>query len=139
MIKPVARMVAMALECELEARGVEREVLVCGTRLQEETGRFTGRVLGDANYGEAKRRAIGVVARSMQIDLAESHAYGNSRHDRPMLNAVGHAHAVNPGKELASTANLHDWAIWHWHQEKKFASEKLMRDRVKVQWMGTQP
>jgi len=137
MVKPLARMVAMALECELEARGLEREVLVSATRLEEGAGRFTGRVLGEANYGEAKRRAMEVVARAMQINLRESHAYGNTLLDRAMLYAVGHAHAVNPGKELAATANLRDWAIWHWHQEKKFDSENSLRDRVKLQTIGT--
>jgi HAD superfamily hydrolase (TIGR01490 family) len=137
MVKPLARMVAMALECELEARGVERDVLVSATRLEERGGIFTGSVLGEANYGEAKRRAMEVVARAMQINLRESHAYGNTLLDRAMLYAVGHAHAVNPGKELAATANLRDWAIWHWHQEKKFDSENSLRDRVKLQTIGT--
>ena len=137
MVKPLARMVAMALECELEARGMEREVLVSATRLEESRAVFTGKVLGEANFGEAKRRAMEVVARAMQINLRESHAYGNTLLDRPMLYAVGHAHAVNPGKELANAANLRDWAIWHWHQEKKFASENLLKDKVKLQTIGT--
>jgi len=137
MVKPLARIVAMALECELEARGLEREVLVSATRLEEHGGVFTGRLVGEANYGEAKKRAMEVVARAMQINLRESHAYGNGLLDRPMLDAVGHAHAVNPGKELADTANLRDWAIWHWHSEKKFVSESRRKDKVKLQTIGT--
>jgi HAD superfamily phosphoserine phosphatase-like hydrolase len=137
MVKPLARRVAMALECELEARGLEREVLVSATRLEERAGAFTGCVLGEANYGEAKRRAMEVVARAMQINLRESHAYGNTLLDRQMLDAVGHGHAVNPGKELAETANLRDWAIWHWHSEKNFASENSLKDKVKLQTIGT--
>jgi HAD superfamily phosphoserine phosphatase-like hydrolase len=137
MVKPLARMVAMALECELEARGVERDVLVSATRLEERDGIFTGRVLGEANFGEAKRKAMKVVARAMQINLRESHAYGNTLHDRPMLEAVGHGHAVNPGKQLADTANLRDWAIWHWHHEKKFSSDNAFKEKVKLQTIGT--
>ena len=139
MVKPLARIVAMALECELEARGVERDALVSATRLEERDGVFTGRVLGEANYGEAKRRAMEVLARAMQINLRESHAYGNTLLDRPMLDAVGHGHAVNPGKELAGTANLRDWPIWHWHSEKKFASENSLKEKVKLQTIGTHP
>jgi len=139
MVKPLARMVAMALECELEARGVEREVLVSVTRLEERDGIFSGRVVGEANYGEAKRRAMEVVARAMQINLRESHAYGNTLLDRPMLDAVGHGHAVNPGRELADTANLRDWAIWHWHQEKEFVSKNSLKEKVKFQTIGTHP
>jgi len=137
MVKPLARMAATALECELEARGVERDVLVSATRLEERGGVFTGQVAGEANYGEAKRRAMEVVARAMQIQLRESHAYGNTLLDRPMLDAVGHGHAVNPGKELADTANLRDWAIWHWHQEKKLDSDHALKEKVKLQTIGT--
>ena len=137
MVKPLARMVAMALECELEARGVERDVLVSATRLEERAGAFTGRVLGDANYGEAKKKAMEVLARAMQINLRESHAYGNTLLDRPMLDAAGHGHAVNPGMELADTAMWRDWAIWHWRQEKKFGSESSLKDKVKLQTIRT--
>jgi HAD superfamily hydrolase (TIGR01490 family) len=139
MVKPLARMVSMALECELEARGVERDVLVSATRLEERDGVFSGRVLGDANFGEAKRRSMEVVARAMQVNLRESHAYGNTLLDRPMLDAVGHGHAVNPGKELADTANLRDWAIWHWHLEKKLVPENSLKEKVKLQTIGTHP
>ncbi|HXH66779.1 MAG TPA: HAD-IB family phosphatase [Candidatus Limnocylindrales bacterium] len=137
MVKPLARIVAMALECELEARGLERNVLVSATRLEERSGLLTGHVLGEANYGEAKRSAMEVLARAMQINLRESHAYGNSLLDRPMLDAVGHGHAVNPGRELADTANLRDWAIWHWHHEKKFASDNTHKEKTKLQTIGT--
>jgi len=139
MIKPLARVAAMALECELEARGVEQEVFVSATRLEEHNGIFTGRVLGEANFGETKRKAIGVFARAMQIDLRESHAYGNTWRDRPMLEAVGHAHAVNPGREFAQLANLCDWAIWHWHHEKKFAGKDSLKEKTKLQTIGTHP
>src|SRR6516225_8318167 len=97
MVKPLARMVAMALECE---------VLVSATRLEERSGVFTGKVVGEANFGETKRRSIATFARAMKINLRESHAYGNTLRDRPMLETVGYAHTVNPGKELAHLANL---------------------------------
>ena len=119
MIKPLARVVAMALECELEARGLEIEVFVSATRLEERAEIFTGRVLGEANFGEAKRKAAVTFARAMQIQLHESHAYGNTLRDQAMLETVGHAHAVNPGREFAQLANLCDWAIWHWHHETR--------------------
>lgn len=139
MIKPLARVVAMALECELEAHGLECEVFVCGTRLEERGGIFTGRVLGEANFGEAKRRAIATFARAMQIHLRESHAYGNTLRDQPMLETVGHAHAVNPGREFAQLANLCDWAIWHWHHEKKGAANDSLKEKIKLQTIGTHP
>lgn len=139
MIKPLARVAAIALECELEARGLECEVFVCATRIEERGGIFTGRVLGEANFGEAKRRAMATFARAMQIHLRESHAYGNTLRDQPMLETVGYAHAVNPGREFAQLANLRDWAIWHWHHEKKCAAGNSLKEKIKLQTIGTHP
>jgi phosphoserine phosphatase len=136
-IKPLARLVAVALECELEAGGSECEVLLSATRVEESEGYLTGRILGEANYGEAKRRALLVLARAMQIDVRESHAYGNTLRDRAMLEAVGHAHAVNPGKEFAQLANLRDWPIWHWHHEQPASARNSSKKKEKLQMIGT--
>jgi len=118
MPEPLARMVARAMECELEARGVGSELLVCATRMEERYGKWTGRLQGKAMYGEEKSCAVKRVAQEQRIDLRGSHAYGNALLDRPMLAAVGHAHVVNPGRDLAAVANERDWEIWHWHVEK---------------------
>ncbi len=137
MVMPVALIVAMALECELEARGIEKRILVSATRLEERDGVFTGSIIGDVNFGEAKRRAITVVAQAMQFSLRGSHAYGNTMRDVPLLEAVGRSHVVNPGKELARVANQCDWAIWHWHREKQPSSGSALKERVKFQMIGT--
>jgi HAD superfamily hydrolase (TIGR01490 family) len=128
----LARMVARAMECELEARGVGSELLICATRMEERNGKWTGRLLGEAMYGEEKSRAMKRLAQERRIDLRSSHAYGNALLDRSMLAAVGHAHAVNPGRDLAAVANQCDWEIWHWHVEKSMAqrmplAEPMMR------------
>jgi phosphoserine phosphatase len=94
-------------------------------------------LIGEANIGEAKRRAMATLAAAMQIELRQSHAYGNTTRDVPMLKAVGRAHAVNPGKDLARIANELDWAIWHWHVEKKPASGQLVKEKAKFQMIGT--
>jgi putative phosphoserine phosphatase / 1-acylglycerol-3-phosphate O-acyltransferase len=117
-LEPLAQMAASALECELEARGVETKIQVCAAALEVRHGLWTGKLLGPAMYGAAKSDALRVFARSKNISLRDSHAYGNSVSDGHMLGAVGHAHAVNPGKDLASLANLYDWPVWHWHNEK---------------------
>jgi HAD superfamily hydrolase (TIGR01490 family) len=118
MPEPLARMVARALECELESRGVGSKVLACATRMEERDGRWTGRLLGEAMYGEEKFRAVKCIAQEHRIELTGSHAYGNTLLDRQMLAAVGHAHVVNPARDLAAAANQCDWEIWHWHVEK---------------------
>ena len=121
---PLARLAAMALECELEAQGLRIQPWICATQLAEKHGRWTGFVTGEANWGPAKVRAIENLAQNAKLDLRESHAYGNSPLDGHLLSAVGHAHAVNPGKPLAALANENDWPIWHWHIEKRFITKE---------------
>jgi fatty acyl-CoA reductase len=123
-LEPLARLAATALECELEARGVAVRLKVCATRLEEERGRWTGYVEGEALFGEAKARALEKLARDEQVDLRQCHGYGNSLTDRHYLSAVGHGHAVNAGRDIAVVANEKDWAIWHWHLEKKVEAKE---------------
>jgi HAD superfamily hydrolase (TIGR01490 family) len=117
-LEPLAQIAATALECELEARGVEMHIDLCATRLEEKYGRWTGYLLSAATYGEVKRTAITQYALHRSVDLRDSHAYGNTTLDRYMLAAVGHAHVVNPNKQLAALAKLYDWPVCHWHLEK---------------------
>jgi hypothetical protein len=44
-----------------------------------------------------------------------------------MLCAVGHAHAVNPGKELAALAKGNDWPVWQWHLPRETGSKASAR------------
>ncbi|HKI11471.1 MAG TPA: HAD-IB family hydrolase [Candidatus Acidoferrum sp.] len=118
MPEALARMVARALECELESQGAASQVFVCATPMEERNGRWTGRLLGEAMYGYEKFRAVKRIAQERRIELRGSHAYGNTLLDRPMLATVGHAHVVNPGRNLAAVANQCDWEIWHWHVER---------------------
>jgi len=130
MPEPLARMVARAMECELEARGIGGELLLCATRMEERGGKWTGRLLDEAVYGEEKFRAVRRVAQEHQIDLRSSHAYGNALLDRPMLAAVGHAHVVNPGRDLAAVANQCNWEIRRWHVEKCIGQEMPLAETM---------
>ena len=121
-LEPLAQLAASALECELEARGLAVQVHVLATRLEQQRGHWTGRLTSEALYGAAKARAVAALAQRQSWDLTASHAYGNLRFDRDFLCAVGHGHAVNPGRELAAIANEKDWPIWHWQQQKKFVT-----------------
>ena len=51
------------------------------------------------------------VAVELDIDLADCHAYSDSITDVPMLEAVGHPHAVNPDRELRRVAEQREWDI----------------------------
>jgi HAD superfamily hydrolase (TIGR01490 family) len=115
-LEPLANLAATALACELEARGQPFQPLICATRLKEHRGRWTGDLDGPALYGPAKARAIEGLAQRESLDLRQSYAYGDSLLDRYFLFTVGHAHAVNPGRELAAVANQRNWPIGHWCQ-----------------------
>ena len=131
-LEPLARLAAMALECELEARGINVQPWVCATQLAEYRGRWTGRLVGEAVHGPAKVRTLETLARHEQFDLRQSHAYGNSWLDHCLLCSVGHAHAVNPGKSLAALANEKDWPIWHWYLEKKIAAKDQRQSNPEI-------
>jgi phosphoserine phosphatase len=123
-LEPLARLAAVALECELESHGRRIQPWICATQLAERHGRWTGFLTGKAMWGPAKARAIENLAQNAKLDLRQSHAYGNSPLDGQLLCAVGHAHAVNPGKALAALANENDWPIRHWHIEKRFTAKE---------------
>jgi phosphoserine phosphatase len=132
-LEELARLAACALECELEARGVQARLRVCATQLAEKRGEWTGYLIGEVMSGPAKAHALEAFARQETVKLRQCHGYGNSLLDRQLLCAVGHGHAVNPGKDLAALANEKDWPIWHWHVEKKLDSGEIARLAVGIQ------
>jgi phosphoserine phosphatase len=84
--------------------------IVVATRLEEVDGRYTGEIDFYA-YAEEKARAIEDLAQQRGYDLATSFGYSDSVTDVPMLEAVGHPHAVNPDKELRKVAQGNGWPV----------------------------
>jgi alcohol-forming fatty acyl-CoA reductase len=123
-LEPLADLAATALACELEARGLDFRPLICATRLKVQRGRWTGDLDGPALCGPAKAHAVEALAQREKLDLRQSHAYADSFLDRYFLFIVGHAHTVNPGRELAAVANKKNWPIWHWCQPQTKNSER---------------
>ena len=83
---------------------------VIATRMEIVDGRYSGAIEYYA-YAEEKARAIRELAEERGYDLERSYAYSDSVTDVPMLEAVGHAYAVNPDKELRRAATAHDWPV----------------------------
>jgi HAD superfamily hydrolase (TIGR01490 family) len=84
---------------------------VIATRAKvDDEGRYKGE-LEFYSYAEGKREAILAEAEQQGIDLSASYAYSDSMTDLPMLEAVGHPHAVNPDKELRKIAEERGWPI----------------------------
>ena len=77
-------------------------------------GCFTGELDGPPVGEEEKARLVRRFAEANAIDLSKSHAYGDSIADLPMLETVGHPHAVNPDKALAKAAAARNWPVHRW-------------------------
>ncbi|MBA9055019.1 HAD superfamily hydrolase (TIGR01490 family) [Streptomyces costaricanus] len=75
-----------------------------------EDGCFTGEVEYYA-YGPTKAEAIRELAASEGYDLDRCFAYSDSATDLPMLQAVGHPHAVNPDRALRREAVARNWPV----------------------------
>ncbi|TVL92196.1 HAD family phosphatase [Streptomyces sp. SAJ15] len=90
-----------------ELLGADR---VIATRMVVEDGVFTGEVEYYA-YGPTKAEAIAELAETEGYDLARCYAYSDSVTDIPMLESVGHPHAVNPDRALRREAIARDWPV----------------------------
>jgi HAD superfamily hydrolase (TIGR01490 family) len=116
-LEMLAGRAARLLEAELLGHGLTSKIRVCATRLEEKKERWTGRIVGEAMFGEAKARAIGRIAAEADLDLQRCFAYGDSSSDQWMLEAVGKPAAINPSNDLARIARRKDWAVLLWDQK----------------------
>jgi phosphoserine phosphatase len=82
-----------------------------GTKSAIEDGIYTGQLDGPFCYGAGKVEAMRTLAKWEGLDLAQCWAYSDSISDLPMLQAVGHAVAVNPDGKLTRAANDNNWPI----------------------------
>jgi HAD superfamily hydrolase (TIGR01490 family) len=83
---------------------------VIATRMVQRDGRYTGDIEFYA-YAGNKAAAIRELADECAYDLDASYGYSDSVTDLPMLEAVGHPHAVNPDRLLRRTANERGWPV----------------------------
>jgi len=124
-LEPLAMEVGLAVTMLLAVRGVAVTVAVCATQLEESGGRWTGRIAGEAMFGEAKAREVRRIIRENKFDAGQCYAYGDSWSDRAMLAAVGRASAVNPSRRLARVARKKEWAVLAWAAEKSSTRSSL--------------
>lgn len=98
----LAQVVAEALEMT-EAIGTRAEL--------DDSGYYTGRLVGDVLHGPAKAEAVLKIAAERDIDLEYCDAYSDSINDLPLLDSVGNPHAVNPDRELRRIALARGWPV----------------------------
>jgi HAD superfamily phosphoserine phosphatase-like hydrolase len=119
-LEPLAKRTACELEAVLCESGLATKIWVCATRLEESAGSWTGQIVGEAMFGEAKARAVRRIAAEENLDLWRCFAYGDSSSDKWMLDAIGRPAAVNPSNDLARIARRNEWAVLRWGKEKNF-------------------
>jgi HAD superfamily hydrolase (TIGR01490 family) len=90
-----------------EMLGADR---VVATRMRAADGAYTGDIEFYA-YAENKAVALRELADRHGYDLTASYAYSDSFTDLPMLEAVGHPHAVNPDRALRREAVAREWPV----------------------------
>lgn len=90
-----------------ELLGADR---VVATRMVAQDGLYTGEIAFYA-YGEHKASAVRELAEQEGYDLARCYAYSDSVTDLPMLEEVGHPHAVNPDRALRKEALSREWPV----------------------------
>ena len=125
-LEPLAQAAARELEAQLATRGFALEIRVCATKPEESNRKWTGRIVGEAMFGEAKARAIEKLAREVPLDLERSYAYGDSAQDEAMLAVAGRPAAVNPSRKLARLARKRGWPVFFWKAEGR-APERLTK------------
>jgi len=98
---------------------------VIASRLEIVDGKYTGDIDYYA-YAEEKAHAIEAMATERGYDLEQCFAYSDSITDAPMLEIVGHPHAVNPDKELRRLAASRGWPVL------QFTRPVTLRSRIPV-------
>ena len=80
-------------------------------RLVERTGRFTGELAEPPLTADGRASLAARLAAEHGVELADCHAYGDSLADLPLLELVGHPHAINPDFRLAREARRRRWPV----------------------------
>jgi HAD superfamily hydrolase (TIGR01490 family) len=86
-------------------------------RLVERVGRFTGELAEPPLTADGRASLAARLAAERGLELADCHAYGDSIADLPLLELVGHPHAVNPDFRLGREARRRGWQVEEWTTE----------------------
>ena len=87
---------------------------VVASRMHATDGVLTGFLEAPPMVDEARAAWLQQYAQRHGLHLDRSYAYADSYSDRPLLEAVGHPHVVNPDAHLFRHARRHRWVVHRW-------------------------
>lgn len=87
---------------------------VVASRMHTRDGVLTGFLQTPPLVDEARAAWLRQYAEQHGLRLDRSYAYADSYSDRPLLEAVGHPHVVNPDGPLFQHARRHRWVVHRW-------------------------
>jgi HAD superfamily hydrolase (TIGR01490 family) len=87
---------------------------VVASRMHATDGVLTGFLETPPMVDEARAAWLEQYAQRHGLQLDRSYAYADSYSDRPLLEAVGHPHAVNPDAQLFRHARRQRWVVHRW-------------------------
>jgi HAD superfamily phosphoserine phosphatase-like hydrolase len=113
----IARRLAAQIQVPIEIRATQLEVNRQDRHSHSglcSSAEWTGRRASQHMSNKAKSDALKALAKTHNIALSQSYAYGDTAADIPMLESVGNPRAVNPTMRLKQIAKQRGWQIVNW-------------------------
>lgn len=107
-----------------------------GTTAESRAGVYTGELQGNMLHGEGKRVRATALAAERGLDLAASHAYGDSVNDIPLLSAVGRPCAINPEPRLRLHAADVGWPVRDFRRRRRDVRRRVRTGVRGASWAG---
>jgi len=99
---------------------------VVASRMHARDGVLTGFLETPPLVDEARAAWLRNYAQDHGLHLDRSYAYADSYSDRPLLEAVGHPHVVNPDSQLFRYARRRRWVVHRWGEHTGGLLEVLL-------------
>ena len=117
---------ATPYQVEPVARDLGVSHVMC-TRMEVKKGKFTGKIIEPACWGEGKAEAGRQLAETHGLHLSDAYFYTDSISDLPLLELVGRPRPVNPDTQLATKAFQNDWPVFRFSTEHTSTVEQIAR------------
>ncbi len=108
------------------ARDLNIEHVMC-TVMEVKNGKFTGKIVEPACWGEGKAHAAKELTKKHDLDLSKSFFYTDSAEDLPLLEIVGKPRPMNPDTKLSGLAYQNDWPVIRLNADQRPGVKNILR------------